>query len=124
VSLIVGETKTFLFLESTIRSKVLHENPLKWWKVHEAQFVVVGYLVHQILGIVWNQIISKNILSITGILTRLQHKCQLGTQNLKSTCVDFQKLTKWSRFGCESFVTKSFDDFVGVDGGGVWRSTR
>jgi len=38
---------------------------------------------------------------------------QMPTWNpkLKSTCVDFQKLTKWSHFGCESFVAKSLDDF-------------
>jgi len=30
---------------------------------------------------------------------------------LKSTCVDFQKLTKWSCFGCESLVAKSLADF-------------
>jgi hypothetical protein len=38
---------------------------------------------------------------------------QIPTWNPKfeSTCVDFQKLTKWSYFGCKSFVAKSLYDF-------------
>jgi hypothetical protein len=57
------------------------EDPLKWWKVHEAQLPIVRYLVHQILGIVGSQIEVKRIFSIVGIMTRLR-KCRLGTQNL------------------------------------------
>jgi hypothetical protein len=32
------------------------EDPLKWWKTHKVQFLVIGYLACQILGIVKNQI--------------------------------------------------------------------
>ncbi len=81
MSLIVRETRTLLFSKSTIGSKVLHEDPLKWWKVHEVQFPVVRYLAHQNFGIVGSQIELKNIFFIARILIRLQ-KCQLGTQNL------------------------------------------
>jgi hypothetical protein len=50
------------------------EDPLKWWKAHEVQFLVIGYLACQILGIVKSQIEVKQFFSIVGILTRL-HKC-------------------------------------------------
>ncbi len=58
--------KFFCFqnLQSEVKSC---EDPLKWWKVHEAQFHVVGYLVHQILGIVVSQIEVEHIFFIVGI---------------------------------------------------------
>jgi hypothetical protein len=46
------------------------EDPLKWWKAHEVQFLVIGYLACQILGIVRSQIEVEQFFSIVGILTR------------------------------------------------------
>ncbi len=64
--LIVGETRTFLFSKSIIGSKALHEDPLRWWKVHGVQFPIVGYLVCQNFGIVGSQIESKIFFPLLG----------------------------------------------------------
>ncbi len=35
------------------------EDPLKWWKAHERQFLVIGYLACHILGIVGAKLKQK-----------------------------------------------------------------
>jgi hypothetical protein len=51
--LILGEMKKKIVqkLQSVVKSC---EDLLKWWEALEAQFLVVGYLVCQILGIMDN----------------------------------------------------------------------
>lgn len=53
--LIIGETKTLCFQNLQLVTKSC-ENPLKWWKAHKAQFLILGYLTCQILDIVESQI--------------------------------------------------------------------
>ncbi len=86
------------------------EDLVNWWKVHEAQFLVVGYLAHLILGIVKSQIETKSIFSIVGILIKLC-SYQFGTQYLNQLVLISKNWPNDPRFGCESFVIESLDDF-------------
>jgi len=54
----------FRNLQSKVKSC---EDPLKWWKVYEEQFHVVGYLACQILDIVGSQIEVELIFFIVWI---------------------------------------------------------
>ncbi len=46
--------------------------PFQWWEKHEAMFPTIGFLVHQILGIVGSQIETKRIFSLVGFFTSLK----------------------------------------------------
>jgi len=65
--------------------KVIDEeakNSLKWWKVHEVQFLYVEFVAQEILGIVDSQIEAKRIFNVVGIYTNLQ-RSRLGIKNLE-----------------------------------------
>jgi hypothetical protein len=47
-------TKLSIFQHSPIPLKVF--NPLKWWVKHDKQFLYLGLLAHQVMGIVGSQI--------------------------------------------------------------------
>jgi hypothetical protein len=67
------------------------EDPLQWWKADETQFPIVGYL--EILGIVGIQIETKQIFSVTRILTSL-YKHRLGIWNFNQLVIISKN--KWS----------------------------
>jgi hypothetical protein len=48
---------------------------LLWWQKHESMFPTIGFLVHQILGIVESQIEIEKVFSLVGILTNLRRYC-------------------------------------------------
>jgi hypothetical protein len=50
--------------------------PLQWWGKHEAMFPTIGFLVSQILCIVWPQIEIDFFFSVVDILTNLK-RCHL-----------------------------------------------
>jgi hypothetical protein len=50
--------------------------PFQWCGKHEVMFPIVGFLVHQILGIVGSQIEIERIFSLASILINLK-KCRL-----------------------------------------------
>jgi hypothetical protein len=55
---------------NTFRIKVIREecnNPLSWWKMHEAQFFYVGFLARQFLGIVGSQIGAERVFNNASI---------------------------------------------------------
>jgi len=89
------------------------ENPLRWWKAHETQFPIVGYL--EILGIVGIQIDTKQIFFVTIILTSL-YKHQLGIWNLNQLVIISKNWPNDPCFGCETLIlkAKSFDDFEDI----------
>jgi hypothetical protein len=45
--------------------------PLIWWKIYEARFLNVSFVVQQIFGILGSHIETKRIFSIIGILINL-----------------------------------------------------
>jgi hypothetical protein len=49
---------------------------LQWWQKHESMFPVMGFLVHQILGIVGSQIKIERMFYLSYILANLK-QCQL-----------------------------------------------
>jgi len=51
------------------------KHPLQWWEKHEAMFLTIGFLVHQILRIVGFQIETERIFSLVGILINLRKCC-------------------------------------------------
>jgi hypothetical protein len=53
--------------------KVIEEgkNPLEWWRVHEVQFLYVGFVIQQILGIVGTHIELEKNFSVGSICTNL-----------------------------------------------------
>ncbi len=54
--------------------------PLQWWGKHEAMFPIVGFLAHEVLGIVTSQLEMKRIFSLVGIFTNLR-RCHLQLEN-------------------------------------------
>jgi len=54
---------------------------LSCWQHHENQFLDVGFLAKQILGILRSQIEIEHVFSLTNVLTTLQH-CHLQVENL------------------------------------------
>jgi hypothetical protein len=56
-------------------------NPLAWWKTHEGQFLNVGFLTKQVLGIPRFQIEIERVLNLANVLTILKHY-YLQVQNL------------------------------------------
>ncbi len=70
LSLIICATRTWMFSKFAISYKVLWIC-IKWWKTHETQFLVVRYLVCQILGIARSQIETKWFFSSIKIVTTL-----------------------------------------------------
>ncbi len=55
--------------------------PLEWWRKHEYVFLIVGFLVRKILGIVGSQIETKTILSFASIINL--KRCHLQFLNLE-----------------------------------------
>jgi len=55
----------------------------QWWGKHETMFLIIGFLVRQILGIVRSQIETKLIFSLVGIFTNLR-RCCLQLKNLEN----------------------------------------
>lgn len=104
------------------------EDPLKWLKANEVQFPNVRYLVHQILGIIGNQIKAKQMFCSVGILIGL-YRCQLGALNINKLVLISQNLPSDPHFSLEENANESLDDFgdyeaVGVGGIIFWRLFR
>jgi hypothetical protein len=67
--------------------------PLQWWAKHEPCFLLLFFLVRQILGIVESQIEIERIFSLEGILTNLR-RCHLQLNFFKGIDICEQKLIK------------------------------
>jgi hypothetical protein len=48
-------------------------DPFDWWKTHEGQFLNVGILAKQVLGIPGSQIETEILCNLVGVLTTLGH---------------------------------------------------
>lgn len=46
--------------------------PFQWWEKHKSMFPTMGFLAHQILGIMGSQIETKRIFSLVDILINLK----------------------------------------------------
>jgi hypothetical protein len=97
------------------------EDPLKWLKANEVQFPNVRYLVHQILGIIGNQIEAKQNLCSVGILIGL-YRCQLGGLNLNKLVLISQNLPSDPHFSLEENANELLDDFWDCEAVGIgWK---
>jgi hypothetical protein len=94
------------------------EDPLKWMKANEVQFPNIRYLVHQILGIIGDQIKAKQIFYSVGILIGL-YRCQLGALNLNKLVLISQNLPSDPHFSLEENANESHDNFGDCEAVGV-----
>jgi hypothetical protein len=77
-ALVIGELSLFRRLVIPLS---MCANPLIWWKTHEGQFLNVGFLGKQVLGILGSQIEIEKMFHLINVLTTL--KCyHLQVQNL------------------------------------------
>jgi hypothetical protein len=78
LTLIIGELSLFrrLFISSFARA-----NPLTWWRMHESQFLNVGFLAKQNFKISSSQIESEHVFSFVAVLMALGH-CHLQVDNM------------------------------------------
>ncbi len=73
----------------------------QWWEKHESMFLIVGFCVKQILGIVGSQIEMERIFSLVG--TFASHKeCILQSKNLDKLIFANRNWPNDPRIGCKS----------------------
>lgn len=76
--LVIGKLS---FFKSLVILSSMCANPLAWWKIHEGQFLKVGFLAKQVFRILGFHIETKKMLNLVGVLTTL--RCHyLEVQNL------------------------------------------
>jgi len=69
-SLMVKEQLNHFRFKKVTKEKA--KNPLEWWRVHKVQFLYVGFMAQQILGIVGSHIEVERVLNVANICTSLQ----------------------------------------------------
>ncbi len=67
--LVVEEQFTHFKIKKGIEEEC--KDPLAWWRAHEVHYSYVGFVAHQIFGIVGSQIEVERVFSIAGICTNL-----------------------------------------------------
>ncbi len=76
--------------------------PLTWWKAHEAWFLNVALIAHQVFGILGSQIELEHIFIIVGVLTLLQ-RCKSEVENINKFIII---LNNWPFDVCMEFDKK------------------
>ncbi len=71
---------------------------LAWWRAQERHLSYVGFVVCQILGIVWLQIEAERLVNIAGICTNLHHS-RLGMENLEMIISIYKNLHEDAKVG-------------------------
>jgi hypothetical protein len=77
------------------------QKKIEWWEKHKSIFHIVGFLAHQILGILGSQIKTKNIFLKTNIITNLRG-CHSQMVNLKKLIFMSKNWPNDSRICCKS----------------------
>ncbi len=81
------------------------KDPLAWWRAQEGHLSYVGFIAHQILGIVGWQIEVDRVFNIASICMNL-HCSRLGTKNLEMFINIYKNWPKDARVGCSLSMHK------------------
>ncbi len=87
-------------------------NLLSWWQCHENQFLNVGFLTKQILGISRSQIHTVHVFSLVGVLIALCDYC-LQVENLNQIIMVFKNQPDDPWLNCTP--TTTFKDYMNVE---------